>query len=45
VGADWTSNQNLVGYADALNDDKYISTPALELMLRAISDLDRLGID
>jgi MoxR-like ATPase len=38
VGADWTSNQNLVGYPDALNEDRYISTPSLDLIMRAIAN-------
>jgi 5-methylcytosine-specific restriction endonuclease McrBC GTP-binding regulatory subunit McrB len=36
VGADWTSNQNLVGYPDALNETQYVSTPTLDLILRAL---------
>lgn len=35
VGADWTSGHHLLGYPDALDPDKYVKTPALDLMLRA----------
>lgn len=35
VGADWTSNENILGYADALNYDKYVRTASLDLILRA----------
>jgi 5-methylcytosine-specific restriction protein B len=40
VGADWTSNENLLGYADALQAGKYCApvNGALELMLRAAAD-------
>ena len=34
VGADWTSNERIVGYPDQLNGT-YVHTPALDLMLRA----------
>lgn len=40
VGADWTSNENLLGYADALHSDVY-RLPAngvLDLILRASGD-------
>jgi len=39
VGADWTSNDNIVGYADRLNGG-YVKTPALQLLLRARDDAD-----
>ena len=40
VGADWTSNENLLGYADALQAGAYRSpvNGALELILRARAD-------
>ena len=40
VGADWTSNENLLGYADALQTGVYRPpvNGALELMLRAHAD-------
>lgn len=42
VGADWTSNENLLGYADALQPGKYRApvNGALELLLRAADDVD-----
>ena len=43
VGADWTSNENLLGYADALQVGQYRApvNGALELILRAQSDTER----
>ena len=35
VGADWTGNENIVGYPDGLQVDKYVAKPALELILHA----------
>lgn len=35
VGADWSSNEQVLGYADALNPTKYSRTQALDLVLRA----------
>lgn len=35
VGADWTSNENILGYADALNYEKYVRTASLDLILKA----------
>jgi tRNA A37 threonylcarbamoyladenosine biosynthesis protein TsaE len=35
VGADWTSNENVLGYPDGLNANTYVSTPVLDLILRA----------
>jgi MoxR-like ATPase len=35
VGADWTGNENILGYADALNYEKYVRTASLDLILRA----------
>ncbi len=39
VGADWTSNENIVGYADRLNGG-YVQTPTLQLLLRARDNPD-----
>lgn len=43
VGADWTSNENLLGYADALQAGQYRApvNGALELILRAAADEDK----
>jgi energy-coupling factor transporter ATP-binding protein EcfA2 len=35
VGADWTGNENIVGYPNGLNDGNYVTKPALELILHA----------
>ena len=35
VGADWTSNENILGYPDGLDKGVYVSTPSLDLILRA----------
>jgi energy-coupling factor transporter ATP-binding protein EcfA2 len=35
VGADWASNENILGYPDGLNATHYIARPALDLVLRA----------
>jgi 5-methylcytosine-specific restriction protein B len=35
VGADWTSTHHLLGYPDALDNGRYVRTPALDLLLRA----------
>jgi energy-coupling factor transporter ATP-binding protein EcfA2 len=35
VGADWTGNDNLVGYPNGLDSQSYNSKPALELILNA----------
>ena len=35
VGADWTSNESVLGYPDGLNKESYITKPALDLMLQA----------
>lgn len=35
VGADWTGNENILGYANGLDEKSYVSKPALDLMLRA----------
>jgi 5-methylcytosine-specific restriction endonuclease McrBC GTP-binding regulatory subunit McrB len=36
VGADWTGNENIVGYPDGLNNDTYVTKPALELIRHAL---------
>lgn len=41
VGADWTSNENVLGYPDGIKDDRYVITPALDLILRAEKDEKR----
>jgi hypothetical protein len=43
VGADWTSNESLLGYADALQTGKYVapSNGALDLLIRASGDLTK----
>jgi len=33
VGADWTGNENILGYPDGLDSKRYVSRPALEIML------------
>lgn len=38
VGADWTSKEELLGYADALNENKFIKLPTLDLLLKANND-------
>jgi energy-coupling factor transporter ATP-binding protein EcfA2 len=35
VGADWTGNENVLGYADGLDKDRYVTKPALDLILHA----------
>ncbi len=35
VGADWTSSHHLLGYADALDPNGYVRTPALDLLIKA----------
>jgi hypothetical protein len=43
VGADWTSNENLLGYADALQPGQYRApvNGVLELLLRAQADTEK----
>ncbi len=36
VGADWTGNENIVGYPDGLNNTTYVTKPALELIRHAL---------
>jgi hypothetical protein len=40
VGADWSGNENVLGYPNGLDKETYISKPALEIMIRAKSDPD-----
>ena len=37
VGADWTGNENILGYPDGLNRSTYVSKRALELIHRALA--------
>ena len=43
VGADWTSNENLLGYADALRDGAYqmAANGVLDLIIKADGDRDK----
>jgi len=38
VGADWTSSEHVLGYADSLDKNRYIRTKALDLILRAVAE-------
>ena len=38
VGADWTSNENIVGYPNALLEKEYVKRPALDLLLSAVNN-------
>lgn len=40
VGADWTSREHILGYADALDPTKYARTQALDVILRAEQEPD-----
>lgn len=40
VGADWTSSEHVLGYADGLDKNRYIRTKALDLILRAVVEPD-----
>jgi len=35
VGADWTGNENILGYPDGLQATQYVAKPALDLILHA----------
>src|SRR6185369_17211151 len=37
VGADWTGNENIVGYPDGLKSENYVTKPTLELIRHAIA--------
>jgi hypothetical protein len=36
VGADWTGNDNILGYPDGLDPSRYVTRPALDLIQRAV---------
>lgn len=38
VGADWTGNENVIGYPDGLNHQQFNTTPILDLVLEAIEN-------
>src|SRR5213079_1461828 len=40
VGADWTGNDNVIGYPDGLDSTVYVGKPALELIWRAAQNPD-----
>lgn len=40
VGADWTGNENVVGYPNGLDAASYVGKPALSLILRAMRNPD-----
>lgn len=40
VGADWTGNENILGYPNGLDKETYISKPALNLILHAEAHKD-----
>lgn len=40
VGADWTSSEHVLGYADGLDKNRYIRSKALDLILRALAEPD-----
>lgn len=40
VGADWTGNENVLGYPNGLDKDGYVTKPALELILHATDHPD-----
>jgi 5-methylcytosine-specific restriction protein B len=35
VGADWTGNENVLGYSNGLDKETYVSKPALDLLVHA----------
>lgn len=41
VGADWTSNENILGYPDGLDLKRYVKTKTLDLILSAIQSPDQ----
>lgn len=41
VGADWSTSEHILGYADALHTSHYVRTQALNLILRALSHPDK----
>lgn len=36
VGADWTGNENIIGYPNGLDNNTYVAKPALELVRHAL---------
>ncbi len=38
VGADWSGNENILGYPDGLIENRYVSKPALDVILRAANN-------
>ena len=40
VGADWTGNENILGYPDGLQPNNYVAKPALDLILHAADHSD-----
>jgi energy-coupling factor transporter ATP-binding protein EcfA2 len=40
VGADWTGNENILGYPDGLQPTHYVAKPALDLILHATEHRD-----
>jgi tRNA A37 threonylcarbamoyladenosine biosynthesis protein TsaE len=40
VGADWTGNENILGYPDGLQASNYVAKPALDLILHAADHAD-----
>lgn len=40
VGADWTGNENILGYPDGLQATSYVAKPALDLILQAADQGD-----
>jgi hypothetical protein len=40
IGADWTGNENILGYPDGLQSNHYVSKPALDLILHAANHAD-----
>jgi len=38
VGADWTNNENILGYPNGLDENSYVSTPTLALIMRACAN-------
>lgn len=40
VGAEWTGNENILGYPDGLQANNYVAKPALDLILHAADHAD-----
>ncbi len=41
VGANWTSNEHVLGYADALDENRYVRTKVLDVLMRAADNPER----